>query len=1132
MTASIQDNLRYWRTSLADGALGEGKFTQSDRKRFTDIPADALKTGVLPKEVLDRVFQGQTSARTVAVRFWPLVTARKSSHGAARGGGLPEIVAPVVTEATVDRDGQITPMRNALARDLLTPLPSGEFAIGSVDALDTFLTETPLPDMSGSAAWQDYLSHCRRMVDAVSQGWPRGDADYQPIGSGFLELAEDANATVRGILDLYDKLLAEAPEAPLLQQVAHPKRAAANPDHRIEQEFSRRLGHSNPNFPLAQHQRQVLAWLDASAPGEVIAVNGPPGTGKTTMLLSAVAGLWVRAALRGEDPPVIVAASSNNQAVTNIIDAFGKDFDKGDGPFAGRWLPEMESFGMFLASHSRRLEAARRYQTEEFQVERETVVYVQRAKDIYLQAAGVAFPELANPDLESVLAALQRRMAGETDKLAQIDRANSVYRAASSALSTTLGPDPGAAEALRVEETATRMAALEKLRAARAALDQHLASESSLTALIGFLPSVKEKRALRARLAIGELVLGLETAKRVSDIEDRVRTDLLAAEEALQSAERELATARALRFDFHQAERNRAKARKAFGGADDIAELERQADLHVRFSLFLLATHYWEGRWLLAMEADLAGIVSSKGKNGKATVIPRWHRRMMLTPCAVATFASLPGKMTYSRRDGGKWATEYLFNFIDLLIVDEAGQVLPEVAGASFALAKRALVIGDTQQIEPISSVPRPVDVSNLRENGLLPREAGIDTLNDRGICSTSGSAMRLAQQACRVSPYQDLERGLYLFEHRRCYDEIISFCNALCYKGKLQPLRGKAPTDGGLPALGYLHIDGRAFTTGSSRANPLEAQTIAAWLDANRTGLEARYGRPLEQIVGIVTPFGRQVREIREACASRKIAVEGRGGMIIGTVHALQGAERPVVIFSPVYSKHADGVFIDVSPSMLNVTVSRAKDSCLVFGDMDVMAAAKTGSPRAIFADFLSASELNALEFTAEPRTDLKQENGQIKMLRDAAGHDAFLLEALSGIGRRYTIVSPWVIASTMERVGLLAAFEAAVQRGAEIDVFADPLLNTGQAADGLTQMEAVEKVFSEIGIRLHKLPKLHSKIVAIDTDLLCIGSYNWLSADRHGQYARHETSFVYRGQHLEEEISTVIGSLRQREK
>jgi hypothetical protein len=78
----------------------------------------------------------------------------------------------------------------------------------------------------------------------------------------------------------------------------------------------------------------------------------------------------------------------------------------------------------------------------------------------------------------------------------------------------------------------------------------------------------------------------------------------------------------------------------------------------------------------------------------------------------------------------------------------------------------------------------------------------------------------------------------------------------------------------------------------------------------------------------------------------------------------------------------------------------------------------------------------------------------------------------------------------------------------------------------EAATRTAAVER------LRLHKLPKLHSKIIAIDTDLLCIGSYNWLSADRHGQYARHETSFVYRGKHLEEEISTIVGSLRGREK
>ncbi len=97
--------------------------------------------------------------------------------------------------------------------------------------------------------------------------------------------------------------------------------------------------------------------------------------------------------------------------------------------------------------------------------------------------------------------------------------------------------------------------------------------------------------------------------------------------------------------------------------------------------------------------------------------------------------------------------------------------------------------------------------------------------------------------------------------------------------------MRGPAPADAPLPALGYLHVEGRAFTNRGSRANPVEARTIAAWLEENRARLEGHYGLPLEQIVGVVTPFGQQVRAIRDACTARGITVSGREGMTIGTV-------------------------------------------------------------------------------------------------------------------------------------------------------------------------------------------------------------------------------------------------------
>jgi len=118
------------------------------------------------------------------------------------------------------------------------------------------------------------------------------------------------------------------------------------------------------------------------------------------------------------------------------------------------------------------------------------------------------------------------------------------------------------------------------------------------------------------------------------------------------------------------------------------------------------------------------------------------------------------------------------------------------------------------------------------------------------------------------------------------------------------------------------------------------------------------------------------------------------------------------------------------------------------------------------------------------------------------------------------------------MQRVGLLDALDQAIQRGAKIDIYADPLLNQLQYGDGTTQMEAAKNALDQIGVKLHEVRQLHSKIVIVDDNQLCIGSYNWLSADRKGKYARHETSISYSGSHLQSEIDVLRQSLGVREK
>lgn len=59
-------------------------------------------------------------------------------------------------------------------------------------------------------------------------------------------------------------------------------------------------------------------------------------------------------------------------------------------------------------------------------------------------------------------------------------------------------------------------------------------------------------------------------------------------------------------------------------------EADELADTQLRFPMFLLATHYWEGRWLMDMAA-IDNIQKEKGRTGaKSTVC--WQRRMKLTP--------------------------------------------------------------------------------------------------------------------------------------------------------------------------------------------------------------------------------------------------------------------------------------------------------------------------------------------------------------------------------------------------------------------------------------------------------------------------------------------------------------------
>lgn len=243
-----------------------------------------------------------------------------------------------------------------------------------------------------------------------------------------------------------------------------------------------------------------------------------------------------------------------------------------------------------------------------------------------------------------------------------------------------------------------------------------------------------------------------------------------------------------------------------------------------------------------------------------------YHRLSMITPCMVMTFYVLPKQfLAYSEPK-----RYYLYNFIDLLIVDEAGQVSPEIAAGAFSLAKKSVVVGDIYQIEPVWGVSRSLDRTLAVSSGAISSLDEFERLERTGLNSSCSSVMKVAAKSCKYEKFG--EKGLLLREHRRCYDEIIAYCNELVYRGNLVPMRGKGQEDRHLaikkwPQMGFKQIDTeRSSRKGSSRINRPEAKQIAKWLtDHFKLIADAYPGEAREHLVGVITPFKAQVECIRQ---------------------------------------------------------------------------------------------------------------------------------------------------------------------------------------------------------------------------------------------------------------------------
>jgi uncharacterized protein len=238
-------------------------------------------------------------------------------------------------------------------------------------------------------------------------------------------------------------------------------------------------------------------------------------------------------------------------------------------------------------------------------------------------------------------------------------------------------------------------------------------------------------------------------------------------------------------------------------------------------------------------------------------------------------------------------------NSVDVLFVDEAGQMsLADVLAISQA-AKSVVFLGDPQQLnQPQQGVHPPgVDVSALAH--LLNGRATIES-----------------------------EKGLFLKETWRLHPDICAFTSELFYDDRLaarpensnQRLNTNGPLDG--TGLRYIPVQ----HSGNQNESPEEVAKVselvtnllasgATWAD--KTG--ARDTLKLENIL-VVAPYNAQVSAI-----SKALPVGAR----VGTVDKFQGQQAPIVIYSMTTSTSEDaprGMEFLYSLNRLNVAVSRAQ--------------------------------------------------------------------------------------------------------------------------------------------------------------------------------------------------------------
>lgn len=357
--------IHYWELTARDEAV-----LSNDQLRRTpiDFPHAQLAMGGNAQTLRPRLLAIRRTLRTsrngnpsaqspsISVLVAPFVFRSVPSHQTATAGG-PDVVVPLWVPAQITEDGQWEwpPEDDAsgrrplpwVAREYLEPLMGNAlWVIGTLEAVDAQLAQWVWP-----ARENDWAAYLAAAVNLLPSGWAErlrasgydgpDQIDTQDQRPAWVLPDDDPRGALRNIIDTYGHLRRHPTAiAPLVTEFANPRPSVPRlltTEAEAHAAVYRHWAHVGKE-PLNADQRRGLSHALALEPGRLMALNGPPGTGKTAWVHALWSSLWTEAAIKGSAvPPLVVVASTNNQAVGNVLASLN-DLGK-SGNAVSRWLP-------------------------------------------------------------------------------------------------------------------------------------------------------------------------------------------------------------------------------------------------------------------------------------------------------------------------------------------------------------------------------------------------------------------------------------------------------------------------------------------------------------------------------------------------------------------------------------------------------------------------------------------------------------------------------------------------------------------------------------------------------------------------------------------------------------------------